>query len=204
MQCRFKIYKDVRFEEVTIYESLPAALLWIVVMLLPIFYFRWLSNIGFIQIPDWVVLAIIWMGICLLFYYYNFETEKEHTKRDIGEIIFTPDNLIWNDEQLNWSEITVHKLHCKDYKGKQWKERLKSRGFLMHTKSSGLSNKIEFSYKEQMYQANFLIESKKDSVYLKNLLWEILKNNRLAHEQAKRIINPANYKEHQKIKKYIG
>ncbi len=127
--------------------------------------------------------------------------EQEHTKRPAGIIEFELQQLTWNNRPIKWNDMQKISISTGDYRGRftGGVEGYKNR------QSAGLDNfiRIELNDKE-IFQASMLIESKDRSEALNALLWEIVKANNISYQNAKRMVGPKNYKEHQDLKKLCG
>lgn len=125
---------------------------------------------------------------------------EEHTKKQIGSLEINPDQLIWNEHKITWNDIKEISISISDYEGMFI---YKGKGDFGNNLSNGLDNKIKIKlYDSTNYESNFLLKSKDSIPELKSIIWEVLKKNNISLDNARNMINPANYKEHQEVKKY--
>lgn len=154
-------------------------------------------------IPDysWVKMIII---ICLfippIVGFFALISKEEHTKRRIGFIEINTEKLVWNGEEIRWHEIEEISITHFDYRGRFI---YKGSGDFGNNLSNGLDNPVKIMLSDKRrYEGYVLLASKEKIHELKNVLWEVLKNNSISLENAKRMINPGNYEEHQELKRY--
>jgi len=125
-------------------------------------------------------------------------SEEELNKEHIGNAEFTLDKLMWNKEEILWSNIDDISTTYFDYKGK-----FLTNSSIKNNLSAGLDNKIFILTKEgKEYSANILLKSEEQADFFGKLLMEIVKANRFSYKNAKQIINPGTYAAHQELKKY--
>lgn len=128
----------------------------------------------------------------------GFFKEEEISKKHIGMVDFALDKITWKKEKIIWSDIKDIAITFFDYKGK-----LLYDDSYNNSRSAGLSNKIFILTKEgKEYSANVLLQSEMESEFFANVLMEIIKVNTISYKNAKQIINPGTYAEHQELKKH--
>ena len=124
--------------------------------------------------------------------------EVELNSEHLGMINFTLDKIEWSKETILWTDIHEISMVYFDYRG-----RFLSSNSLENDRSAGLDNKISILTKDgKEYSANMLMVSEAGCNFLKKVLIEVVKTNEISYKNAKRMINPGNYAEHQELKKY--
>ena len=127
---------------------------------------------------------------------------EEHTKKVIGVLEIEIEKLIWNERQIVWDDIEQIAISFFDYNGRFL---YKGKGDYGNNQSNGLDNEIKIILKDSTkYKGNIFIESEQSIKDLREVLWSVIKKNKISIENAKKMINPGNYKEHQEIKKYCS
>jgi hypothetical protein len=150
------------------------------------------------NIPEmYVFLALL--GIFLINIWLRFSAIYRTIKYEytfLGTIEITNLNVKWKDLIINWDNIDTIIIKDFDIKGALTTNRNAAR-------AAGLENEITIvTTDKENYHANFLIRDETHARFLKSVLWETIKCNTISFENAKNMLNPANYQEFQEIKKY--
>ena len=53
------------------------------------------------------------------------------------------------------------------------------------------------------FEGSIFINSNEDEIELNKVMWEVVKSNDFSYENAKGLINPGNYQEHQEIRDFL-
>lgn len=129
-------------------------------------------------------------------------TKEEHKKKLIGILQINTEKIDWSGQEIIWDDIEDITISFFDYSGRFI---YKGSGNYENNQSNGLDNKIKIILKDSSkYEGNILIESKQSAKDLKDVLWCVIKENKISVQNAKQMINPENYKECQEIKKYCN
>lgn len=98
-----------------------------------------------------------------------------------------------------WKDIDKIQITYFDYKRRYLTSGTKYSNKL----SSGVNNLISISQRgDNDFIGNFLIEKKAETIKLKELLWNVVKTNKLTFDISKQLVGPSNYKEFQEVKSY--
>lgn len=147
-----------------------------------------------------LMFLILSMFIPMLLKISSLFTYESSNKKVIGNMELNLLNIDLNGIKILWEEINTISILYSTYKG-QFLD--KSRWDCSNHLSLGIDNEIYVKTKSGFeLRGNYLIDSKSKINELKLLLWEVIKNNHISLENAKRMISPENYKEHQELKKY--
>lgn len=146
------------------------------------------------------------LGICLFIplvvYILAIFRKEEHSKTQIGVLEIDTEKICWNNHQMSWDEIEEISISYSDYEGRLIK---RFKGDFRNHRSNGLDNEISIKLKDSTnYSGNIFIESEEGLENLKNVLWAVVGENNISLNNAKKIINPRNYKEHQELKKRVN
>ncbi|MCB9081884.1 MAG: hypothetical protein H6555_09260 [Lewinellaceae bacterium] len=134
--------------------------------------------------------------------FYAFFAREEMTKKIVGTLEVELDKITWNGRPIKWDEMETISMVYFDYS-----ERPIYTGYgdFGNSNSNGLDNIINITLKDSTaFEGNFLMKSKQSIQDLREVLWGVITENNISLRNARNIINPENYKEHQEIKKYCS
>ena len=156
------------------------------------------------MIPENYLVALILMIIAIvtptLIDVSSMFKKEKHRKRIIASLSLDKNGIQWNSQNILWDDIKKITITLFDYEGRFIG---KGKWNYENNISNGLDNEISITLKnESEYQGNILMASKDQIAQARKVLWHVVKNNNLSYENAKGLINPKNYEEHQEIKKY--
>jgi len=174
-----------------------------------IVYFSWL--IGFLAIIPYyfgiivngfaIFLLILSLIVTAFMRAYSMVNIEEHNKESLGIVKFSTECLLWNKTRIEWNEIEEITVDYYDFEGKYINYGYNNYN---NSQSSGLDNKLKVLTKNNKeFKGNMFLKFKSNSATLRDLLWKIIEENNISLSNAKRMINPINYKEHQDLKKII-
>jgi len=104
--------------------------------------------------------------------------KEEHTKKLIGVLEIETERLKWNGREFTWEEIEEIAISFFDYQGKFI---YKGSGNFGNNQSNGLDNEIKIMMKDSTkYEGNILIESKQSIKALREVLWCVIKENKIS------------------------
>lgn len=131
--------------------------------------------------------------------FYAWFSIEEHSKTELGPIIFSPDGLIFDREKIAWDSITKITVMLIDFK-RNYED--KGRANYSNNRSAGVRNKLIVEVNgSEIIRGNLFLSSQQDMDLLKRVLWEVVEKNRLPLAIAKSLINPESYEEHQQVKR---
>ena len=192
MTLSFKLYRDFIKPDWSINEVIAFISGILCVLVLIALHFKILpDSFGFLAIILFFVLPIIM--------FLTMFSEEEHKKSYIGKFEINEEGVVIVDKMILWKDVENIQITYFDYKGRYLTSSTKYSNKL----SSGGNNVIFISQRgDNDFMGNFLIENKGDTIKIKELMWNIVKSNKLTFDIAKQIIGPENYKEFQEVKSY--
>lgn len=167
----------------------------LILVLLFCFWLELLPSNGFFSF-------IIFLGLIVQvsMKFTAFFGTEEHSKKRIGLLEVDSHRLKWNGTEIDWNEVEKILIEYYDFKDKRNYKGVNS--FDNHL-SSGLENKVEILLKNKTrFEGNLFIESAEKAQVIKDVLWEVVKANEISLENAKKMLHPSNYMEHQELKKF--
>jgi len=192
MAISFKLYTDFKKPNRSSSEKMVSFSGILCVLIFILLYFK--------IIPDsFMIVAILLFFILPFIGFKTMFTEEEHSKNYIGKLEINEEGIIIVDKMILWKDIDKIQITYFDYKGCYLTLSSKYSNKL----SSGVNNVISISQRgDNDFIGNFLIENKAETIKLKELLWNVVKTNKLTFDISKQLIGPSNYKEFQEVKSY--
>ncbi|MBK7808452.1 MAG: hypothetical protein IPJ51_19495 [Saprospiraceae bacterium] len=146
-----------------------------------------------------MIVAILLFFILPIIVFITMFSEEEHTKNHIGKLEINEEGIIIVDKMTLWKDIENIQITYFDYKRRY----LTLSSKFSNKLSSGVNNVISISQRgDNDFIGNFLIENKAETIKLKELLWNVVKTNKLTYDISKQLVGPSNYKEFQEVKSY--
>ena len=128
-----------------------------------------------------------------------FSTGK-YQKELLGIIEFNENYIVWEEKKIEWQQLKQVNIQYKNYAGGINYQIIDEYDSSIAT---GYENKICITTeKGEKIKGEIFIQSKMMSENLHNLFWKVVKENKVSLKDAKHLIHPKNYKEHQELKKY--
>lgn len=192
MTLSFKLYTDFKKPNWSLNEKLVSFSAILCVLILVLLHFK--------IIPDsFMIVAILLFFILPFIGFKTMITEEEHSKNYIGKLEINEEGIIIVDKIILWKDIDKIQITYFDFKQRYLTLSSKYSNKL----SSGVNNVISLSQRgDNDFIGNFLIENKAETIKLKELLWNVVKTNKLTFDISKQLVGPSNYKEFQEVKKY--
>jgi len=158
--------------------------------------------IGFLPDNSAALLVVIGVFSYPVLRFIAFFSKVPHIKKHEGYIGINPESILWNQDSILWDNINKINIEYTDFN-----DRITvSKGdWINNRMSPGLGNKIEITLtNSKEYKSNLYLESRESIQLLNKVLWEVVKQNNIPYENAKRMVYPKTYKEHQELKGYCG
>lgn len=175
--------------------ALTALIVFVIICLLH--YSHLIYNEKFINATTIVCLAVF----PALRFYALFNIEQLTTS-ELGTITITADSFVYNERQYPWTSITDATMNLVDYR---YKFEFKGTANFSNNRSAGLRNEIIIEVdKLEIVRGNLYLDSREDMDALKSVLWKAVETNKMLLSIAKRLVNPENYQEHQRLKQYCS
>lgn len=192
MALSFKLYTDFKKPNRSSVEKMVSFSAILCVLIIVLLYFK--------IIPDsFMIVAILIFFILPIIVFITMFSEEEHTKNHIGKLEINEEGIIIVDKMILWKDIENIQITYFDYKRRYLTSGTKYSNKL----SSGVNNVISISQRgDNDFIGNFLIENKAETIKLKELLWNVVKTNKLTFDISKQLVGPSNYKEFQEVKSY--
>ena len=192
MAISFKLYTDFKKPNCSSSEKIVSFSGILCVLIFVLLYFK--------IIPDsFMIVAILLFFILPFIGFKTMFTEEEHSKNYIGKLEINEEGIIIVDKMILWKDIDKIQITYFDYKRRYLTSGTKYSNKL----SSGVNNLISISQRgDNDFIGNFLIEKKAETIKLKELLWNVVKTNKLTFDISKQLVGPSNYKEFQEVKSY--
>jgi hypothetical protein len=148
-----------------------------------------------------IILVICLIPIIILGIWAYFIFEKLFVEGE-GNMKIKQDSIIFNETTIQWDNIKKIKIDLVDYEKKRI---YRGKGDNRPRLSLGLKNKIYLETKDnEVFDYYFKIHSKDELKFLEQFFWTIVKSNPFTLENAKEIVKPKNYQEHQILKDIIN
>lgn len=192
MAFSFKLYSDFKKPNRSSGEKIASFSGILCVLIFVLLYFK--------IIPDsFMIVAILLFFILPIIVFITMFSEEEHTKNHIGKLEINEEGIIIVDKMTLWKDIENIQITYFDYKRRY----LTLSSKFSNKLSSGVNNVISISQRgDNDFIGNFLIENKAETIKLKELLWNVVKTNKLTYDISKQLVGPSNYKEFQEVKSY--
>jgi len=192
MAFSFKLYSDFKKPNRSSSEKIASFSGILCVLIFVLLYFK--------IIPDsFMIVAILLFFILPIIVFITMFSEEEHTKNHIGKLEINEEGIIIVDKMTLWKDIENIQITYFDYKRRY----LTLSSKFSNKLSSGVNNVISISQRgDNDFIGNFLIENKAETIKLKELLWNVVKTNKLTYDISKQLVGPSNYKEFQEVKSY--
>jgi hypothetical protein len=169
----------------------------IIIICLAIISFDFFREKGFFIFVLFISMLI---PVLLKFYcFFNYETTN---KKIIGSIEFNHIHINWNNKIIKWDDVDFISIIFSTYRGEFL---YRSKWDFRNNLSLGIDNEINIKTKTGLeFSGSYLIDSKGKISELRKILFYIIKSNSISLENARRMISPENYQEHQELKKYCN